>query len=189
MDALDLKILAILDSDPRRPYAEIARELNVSQPTVADRMRRLEARGIVRGAMLCMDHARLGFSISAFVRLRAKPSHKRALGETARAIPQVIEMHSVTGDDCMVARVVARSVGELAEILQRLTVVADSSTSVLLETIIPLRNPIPAAQTAPAAQRASTAQRAAARGMAAPQTSATEGHPRVRARARALGVT
>ena len=44
----------------------------------------------------------------------------------------------------MVARVVARSVTELAEILQRLTVAADSSTSVLLETIIPLRNPLPA---------------------------------------------
>lgn len=43
----------------------------------------------------------------------------------------------------MVARVVARSVTELAEILQRLTVAADSSTSVLLETIIPLRNPLP----------------------------------------------
>jgi Lrp/AsnC family leucine-responsive transcriptional regulator len=156
MDALDLKILGILDSDPRRPYAEIARELHVSQPTVADRMRRLEARGIVRGAMLCMDHARLGFNISAFVRLRAKASHKRTIGEIARAIPQVIEMHSVTGDDCMVARVVARSVGELAEILQRLTVAADSSTSVLLETIIPLRNPIPAPQPAVTAKRSRT---------------------------------
>jgi DNA-binding Lrp family transcriptional regulator len=52
-----------------------------------------------------------------------------------------IEMHSVTGDDCVIARVVARSVIELAEILQRLTVLSDSSTSVVLETIIPLRNP------------------------------------------------
>jgi Lrp/AsnC family transcriptional regulator, leucine-responsive regulatory protein len=143
MDTTDLRILSILDSDPRRPYAEIARELGVSQPTVADRIRRLESRGIVRGAMLCVDHAKLGFNISAFVRLRSKPSQKRSLGDTARAMPQVIEMHSVTGDDCMVARVVARSVSELAEILQRLTAVADSSTSVLLETIIPLRNPIP----------------------------------------------
>ena len=144
MDSLDLKILARLDTDARRPYAEIARELGVSQPTVADRIRRLETRGIVRGAMLCVDHARLGFNISAFVRLRAKPTQKRGLGDIARAMPQVIEMHSVTGDDCMVARVVARSVTELAEILQRLTVAADSSTSVLLETIIPLRNPLPA---------------------------------------------
>src|SRR5271156_1254053 len=157
MDALDLKILARLDTDARRPYAEIARELGVSQPTVADRIRRLETRGIVRGAMLCVDHARLGFNISAFVRLRAKPTQKRGLGDIARAMPQVIEMHSVTGDDCMVARVVARSVTELAEILQRLTVAADSSTSVLLETIIPLRNPFPAqpaAAAVPSARRA-----------------------------------
>lgn len=154
MDAIDLKILTILDADARRSYAEIARELGVSQPTVAERIRRLEARGIVRGTMLCVDHARLGFNISAFVRLRSKPSQKRSLGETARAMPQVIEMHSVTGDDCMVARVVARSVAELAEILQRLTTVADSSTSVLLETIIPLRNPIPTHPTAAVAKRA-----------------------------------
>jgi Lrp/AsnC family transcriptional regulator, leucine-responsive regulatory protein len=157
MDAIDLKILTILDSDPRRSYADIARELGVSQPTIADRIRRLESRGIVRGAMLCVDHARLGFNISAFVRLRSKPSQKRSLGETARAMPQVIEMHSVTGDDCMVARVVARSVGELAEILQRLTVVADSSTSVLLETIIPLRNPIPTQPSAPSRRAKSKA--------------------------------
>src|SRR3984957_15860270 len=137
MDALDLKILTRLDADARRPYAEIARELGVSQPTVADRIRRLETRGIVRGAMLCMDHARLGFNISAFVRLRAKPSQKRGLGEIGRAMPQVIEMHGVTGDDCMVAGVVARSVTELAEILQRLPVIVDSSISVLPEAILP----------------------------------------------------
>ncbi|HEV7610331.1 MAG TPA: Lrp/AsnC ligand binding domain-containing protein [Steroidobacteraceae bacterium] len=98
--------------------------------------------------MLCVDHARLAFNVSAFVRLRATPSHKRGLTETARAMPQVIEMHSVTGDDCMIARVVARSVEELAETLQRLSTFADSSTSVVLETVIPLRNPIPSQQLA-----------------------------------------
>jgi Lrp/AsnC family transcriptional regulator, leucine-responsive regulatory protein len=154
MDALDLKILATLDADARRPYADVAREFGISQPTVADRVRRLEDRGIVRGAMLCVDYARLGFNVSAFVRLRATPSHKRGLTEAARAIPQVIEMHSVTGDDCMIARVVARSVEELAEILQRLTMFADSSTSVVLETIIPLRNPIPTQQPAAPAKLA-----------------------------------
>jgi len=152
MDALDLKILATLDADARRPYADVARQFGVSQPTVADRIRRLESRGIVRGAMLCVDYARLGFNVSAFVQLRATPSHKRGLTETARAMPQVIEMHSVTGDDCMIARVVARSVEELAEILQRLSTLADSRTSVVLETIIPLRNPIPVQQPAAAAK-------------------------------------
>jgi Lrp/AsnC family leucine-responsive transcriptional regulator len=125
---------------------------------VADRIRRLEERGILQGALLRIDHARLGFSVSAFVRLRAKASHKRALEDTARAMPQVIEMHSVTGDDCMVARVIARSMEELAQILQRLTTVAESSTSMILETLIPLRNPLPA-QPAGTVKRARTGSR------------------------------
>jgi Lrp/AsnC family leucine-responsive transcriptional regulator len=165
MDALDLRILATLDTDPRRPYADLAREFGISQPTVADRVRRLESRGIVRGAMLCVDHARLGFNVSAFVRLRAAPARKRGLTDAARAMPQVIEMHSVTGDDCMIARVVARTVEELAEILQRLSMFADSRTSVVLETIIPLRNPIPAQQQpVPAQQPLAAAAKFASRG-------------------------
>lgn len=142
MDMLDHKILEILDSDARKSYAEMARELGISQPTVADRVRRLEEKGIMRGAMLRIDHARMGFTVSAFVRLRSKAAHKLRLIEVARAMPQVIEMHSVTGEDCLIARVCARSVEELAEILQRLTSLAESSTSVILETHIPLRNPM-----------------------------------------------
>jgi Lrp/AsnC family leucine-responsive transcriptional regulator len=164
MDALDLKILATLDADARRPYADMAREFGISQPTVADRIRRLERRGIVRGATLCVDHARLGFSVSAFVRLRASPSKKRGLTEAARGMQQVIEMHSVTGDDCMIARVVARSVEELAEILQRLSMFGDSSTSVVLETLIPLRNPIPAQKPEALARRSPGAVRSARSG-------------------------
>ena len=72
-------------------------------------------------------------------------------------MPQVIEMHSVTGDDCMIARVVARSVEELAELLQRLTAFAESSTSVVLETVIPLRNPIPGSAQRVAEERISRA--------------------------------
>jgi hypothetical protein len=73
-------------------------------------------------------------------------------------------MHSVTGDDCMIARVVARSVEELAEILQRLSMFGDSSTSVVLETIIPLRNPIPAHKPDAVAKQSAGAVRSARSG-------------------------
>ena len=146
MDTLDLKILASLDLDARRPYADLARELSVSQPTIADRVRRLESRGVVRGTMLCVDYARLGFTVNAFVRLRTAQANKNALIAVAQDIPQVIEMHAVTGEDCMIAHVVARSVDELGNILERLRVFGESSTSVVLGTPIPLRNPIPAAK-------------------------------------------
>jgi Lrp/AsnC family leucine-responsive transcriptional regulator len=142
MDTLDLKILASLDADTRRPFADLARELDVSQPTIADRVRRLESKGVLRGTMLCVDYARLGFTVMAFVRLRMTPLHKQGLVEAAREIPQIIEMHQVTGEDCMIARIVARSVDELGSILERLTVFAQPNTSVVLGTPIPLRNPL-----------------------------------------------
>jgi len=96
--------------------------------------------------MLCIDYARLGFSVTAFVRLRMTPLHKQGLVEAAREIPQIIEMHQVTGEDCMIARIVARSVDELGSILDRLTVFAQPNTSVVLSTPIALRNPIAAQQ-------------------------------------------
>ncbi len=147
MDTLDLKILASLDADARRPFADLARELEVSQPTIADRVKRLESRGVMRGTMLCIDYAQLGFAVTAFVRLRTTPLHKQGLVEAAREIPQIIEMHQITGEDCMIARIVARSVDELGSILDRLTVFAQPNTSVVLSTPISLRNPIPAQQT------------------------------------------
>jgi len=149
MDALDLRILASLELDARRPFADLARELEVSQPTITDRVRRLEERGILKGTSMRVDPARLGFAIHAFVRIRSTPQQKRGLIEAARSIPQVMEMHAVTGEDCSIARIVARSVEELGGILERLNAFGQTSTSIILDTPIPLRNPlaVPAAAT------------------------------------------
>ena len=143
MDALDLQILSSLDADARRPYADLARELNVSQPTIADRVQRLEARGILRGTMISLDYARLGYPISAFIRIRAFGPKDRGLVQAMREIPQIIESHSVTGEDCVIARVVVRSVDELSSVLTRISAFGHSSTSIILDTLIPLRNPLP----------------------------------------------
>jgi Lrp/AsnC family leucine-responsive transcriptional regulator len=142
MDALDLRILTSLDADARRSYADLARELNVSQPTIADRVRRLESRGILRGTMLCVDLARIGYAIGAFVRIRMSGTSKRALIETASKMPQITELTCVTGEDCLIARVAARSVEDLANVLERLSTFGHTSTSIVLGTLVPPRNPI-----------------------------------------------
>jgi Lrp/AsnC family leucine-responsive transcriptional regulator len=142
MDTLDFRILTSLDADARRSYADLARELDVSQPTIADRVRRLENRGILRGAMLCLDHARLGYGVGAFVRIRSNLTSKRPLIDAANKMPQIIEMVAVTGEDCSIARVVARSVEELATVLDRLSVFGQTSTSIVLGTLVPPRNPL-----------------------------------------------
>jgi Lrp/AsnC family leucine-responsive transcriptional regulator len=142
MDALDLRILTSLDRDARRSFADLARELNVSQPTIADRVRRLEDRGVLRGTLLNLDLARLGYGINAFVRIRSSATLKRGLIEAARKMPQVIEMFAVTGEDCSVARIVARSTEDLANVLDRLSAYGQTSTSIVLGTLVPSRSPL-----------------------------------------------
>jgi Lrp/AsnC family transcriptional regulator, leucine-responsive regulatory protein len=142
MDVLDLRILTSLDADARRSYADLARELNVSQPTIADRVRRLENRGILRGTMLCVDLARLGFGICAFVRIRSSSTSKRPLIEAATKMPQIIELVCVTGEDCLIARVAARSVEDLSNVLERLSTFGHTSTSIVLGTLVAPRNPM-----------------------------------------------
>jgi Lrp/AsnC family leucine-responsive transcriptional regulator len=165
MDALDLRILTSLDADARRSYADLARELNVSQPTIADRVRRLESRGILRGTMLCVDLARIGYSIGAFVRIRMGGASKRAIIATASKMPQITELMCVTGEDCLIARVAARSVEDLANVLERLSTFGHTSTSIVLGTLVPPRNPIsiPAAEPTEVAQPKQPVIREAAR--------------------------
>jgi len=165
MDALDLRILTSLDADARRSYADLARELDVSQPTIADRVRRMESRGVLRGTMLCVDHARIGYGIGAFVRIRTGSAPKRALIDAATKMPQITELVCVTGEDCLIARVAARSVEDLANVLERLSTFGSTSTSIVLGTLVAPRNPIsvPAVEPAEAVPLKRPAIREAAR--------------------------
>lgn len=144
MDALDHRILQKLANDARRPFSEVARELGVSQPTVAERVRRMEERGVIRGAVLRIDPAKLGFPIGAFIRIAATPQVQYKLEKIAQGIPQVVEMHRVTGEDALIARAVLRSVAELSEVIGQLSQYGGSNTSIVLGTPIELRNPLPA---------------------------------------------
>ena len=142
MDALDHAILQRLAHDARRPYAEVARDLGVSQPTVAERVRRMEERGVILGAVLRLDHAKLGYPIEAFVRIVSTPQVQYKLEQIAQAIPQVLEMSRVTGEDCLIVRAVLRSVAELSELIGQLSQHGASNTSIVLGTPIPLRSPL-----------------------------------------------
>jgi Lrp/AsnC family leucine-responsive transcriptional regulator len=115
--------------------------------------------------MLCVDLARLGFGICAFVRIRSASTSKRALIEAATKMQQVIELVCVTGEDCLIARVATRSVEDLANVLDRLSAFGHTSTSIVLGTLVPPRNPIsiPAAEPTEVAQPKQPVIREAAR--------------------------
>ena len=144
MDALDYRIPTQLSDNARRPFAELARELGVSQPTVAERVRRMEERGVILGSSLRLDYGKLGFPITALVRIVLNTRDQYRLEDIARGQPQVVEMHRLTGEDSLIARVVARSVEDLAAVIETLCQFGQSNTSLVVSTPIPVRSPIDA---------------------------------------------
>lgn len=134
LDAYDLRILDILQRDARTPLAEIGRRIHLSQPSVAERVRRLEEAGVIQGYAARVDPMKLGYTIHAFIRVAKH--HNRPVDRWAAEQPEVIECHTITGDDCAVLRVVARDVRHLERLIVQLNEFGKTSTSIVLSSSI-----------------------------------------------------
>jgi Lrp/AsnC family transcriptional regulator, leucine-responsive regulatory protein len=135
LDAMDAKILDILQADARTTMAEIGRRIHMSQPAVAERVRRMEAAGIIAGYHARIDPAALGYGITAFIRV-ARRAHDVPVETVASQVPEIVECHSITGDDCSIVKVVAGSVAQLEKVIVELTRCGVTSTSLILSSHI-----------------------------------------------------
>ncbi len=143
-DKRNVELLALLRDDPRMGISELARRIGMSAPAVRERVVRLEEAGIVRGYRLELDPAALGYPMSAYVRVRPAPGKLPKIIELARSLPQVIECHRVTGEDCFILKVCLPSIDELDQILDRFLAYGQTTTSIIQSTPVPLRGlPLP----------------------------------------------
>jgi Lrp/AsnC family transcriptional regulator, regulator for asnA, asnC and gidA len=118
LDDTDRKILSLLLEDAKMPYTEIARRVHVSGGTVHVRMARLEELGIVRGATLKIDYAKLGYGVNAFLGIYLlKSSVYNSVAEQLRDIPEVVSIHFTTGAYGVFARLVCRDTQHLRDVL------------------------------------------------------------------------
>jgi Lrp/AsnC family transcriptional regulator, regulator for asnA, asnC and gidA len=118
IDELDRDILSILLKDANVPYTDVARELSVSSGTIHVRMKRLTETGVVLGARLYIAPPTLGFDICAFVGIYLeKGSVYRDAVEALEKIPEVIELHYMTGNYSMFAKLICTDTRHLREVL------------------------------------------------------------------------
>jgi Lrp/AsnC family leucine-responsive transcriptional regulator len=134
-DAMDVKILDILQTDARTTLTEIGRRVHMSQPAVAERVKRMESAGVISGYHAKVNPAALGYGIIAFIRV-ANRSLDTPVAAVAAQLPEVVECHSITGDDCSIVKVVAKSVVELEAVILKLTRCGVTSTSLILSSSI-----------------------------------------------------
>jgi Lrp/AsnC family leucine-responsive transcriptional regulator len=136
VDKTDWLLLEELQKDGRISYADLARLVAMSPSAVAERVRRLEEAGVIRGYRATVDPERVGLSVMAFVRLRYPTGNYRPFHALLDSTPAIVEAHHVTGEDCFVLKVVARSMRHLEEITGRIAGLGSVTTSVVYSSLL-----------------------------------------------------
>jgi DNA-binding Lrp family transcriptional regulator len=139
VDDLDARLLRELDAAPRAGVLELSRRLGVARGTVQARLDRLVERGIIASFAPTLDPVALGYSVTAFATLEISQGRGRVVLDHLREIPEVLEVHTITGTGDMLCRVVARSNADLQRVLDRVT---EYPEIVRTSTVIALSNPI-----------------------------------------------
>jgi DNA-binding Lrp family transcriptional regulator len=142
VDGLDARLLAELDAAPRVGVLELSRRLGVARATVQARLDRLVARGVIATFSPTLDPVALGYRVTAFATLEIRQGRGRTVLEHLNAIPEVLEVHTITGQGDMLCRLVARSNEDLQHVLNRVTEfpqIVRTSTVIALSTRVPHR--------------------------------------------------
>ncbi|MGI8606773.1 MAG: Lrp/AsnC family transcriptional regulator [Gaiellaceae bacterium] len=141
MDETDRRILGELTKDGRVSFAELGRRISLSPPAVAERVQRLERAGVITGYRAEVDPRRLGYELTAIVRIKPAAGQLARIPELAAEIPEIGECHRITGEDCFFLKVHLRSIDDLSELLDRFLVYGETSTSLINASPIPRRDP------------------------------------------------
>jgi len=143
VDQLDARILRLFAEEPRVGVLEASRRLGVARGTVQARLDRLTASGVVRGWGPDVDPGALGYPVTAFVTLEIRQHRGRdALAERLAAVPEVLEVHTITGAGDVLCRVVARSNADLQRTIDAIVAVEGverTSTVIALAALVPYR--------------------------------------------------
>ncbi|MGI5272375.1 Lrp/AsnC family transcriptional regulator [Nonomuraea sp. CA-218870] len=145
IDKVDAAILDALQANGRQSVAEVARGITMSHSATAERIRRLEQAGVITGYHAHVDPERLGFTILAYLRLRYPSSVYEPLHKLLADLPEVVEAHHVTGDDCFVMKVVATDMRHLERVSGRVGALGSVTTSVVYSSPLPPRPLLPPA--------------------------------------------
>ena len=142
VDSIDAAILDLFAAEPRIGVLEASRRLKLARGTVQARLDKMAARGIVTGWGPDVDTTALGFPVTAFVTLEIAQSGHNEIGRRLADIPEVLEVHTITGSGDLLCREVARSNADLQRVIDQVVGtegIGRTSTVIALATQVPHR--------------------------------------------------
>jgi Lrp/AsnC family leucine-responsive transcriptional regulator len=140
LDALDLKVLRHLTAQARMTWAELAAQLGLSPPAAADRVRKLEERGVIQGYAARVNPQSLGYDLTAFVAVTLNHSRDRAdFLAQINACAEIQECHHITGEDDYLLKVRCQGTQGLEQLitdhLKAIPGVVKTRTTIVLSTV------------------------------------------------------
>lgn len=146
LDAVDRKLLRLLQEDGRRSYRSLAEAVDLGAPSVHARVQRLEREGYIRGYHADIDPEKVGKTMTAFVSIGLEGGRKgevprtEAVADQLRKDPDVIEVHAITGEDDLLMKVRTSDIRGLERLLLRslepLQGVRKTTTNIVVRTLI-----------------------------------------------------
>lgn len=141
LDDIDIQLLHTLRANSRTSIADLARLLNMSSPSVSERLRRLEESGVIQNFTIEVDPQILGYPLAFYIRISPLPGQLTKIVSLIAEIEEIVECDRITGDDCFIAKVYIRSADALERIIDRLIPYAKTNTSMIQSSPIKRRLP------------------------------------------------
>ena len=140
IDDIDRQILSILQQDARTSNAEIARQLGMAPSAILERIRKLETRQLIQSYEARLNPRALDLGLLAFISVRADERlGSTSTGELLAALPEVQEVHHITGEDCYLVKVRVASTEALGRLLRErfgaILTIRSTRTTVVLSTL------------------------------------------------------
>lgn len=132
IDEVDARILEVLQEDGRISYAELARLVGMSSPAVTERVKRLEALGVITGYRATVDLKKVGLPIMAIIRFAARGVECERVADFCRHMPEILESYRVAGGDSFVMKVAVPSLADLEKVIGQLTVHGETVTAIVM---------------------------------------------------------
>ena len=130
LDAHDTRILAELQNDARLTMAELGRRVHLSQPAVTERVKKLEAAGVISGYRATVNLSKLGYGIRAIIRV-GRADYARVV-ELVQQTPECVNAYNVTGEDSWILEIAVIDVSHLDAVVTKFCILTETATSIIL---------------------------------------------------------
>jgi len=136
IDTISENILELLQENARATVSEISKEVGLTAPAVAERIRRMEEGGIIQSYGVVLDHEKLGYALQAFVTIRIYANQSQRLIKFLKQQEEVQACYAVTGREGYYIELRSTSLQELEHIIAKLTEFGEPNTSIVLSKVI-----------------------------------------------------